>query len=140
MTATEASLPIVNVAPELPLAWADELQLEHVLRNLIHNACHHSPPNQPIFIEARTGAHDIAIHVTDHGHGVRPTELPHLFEPFHRSSSAQARYKGYGLGLYYAKRLIEAQGGTIEVESPAPDGGGRGARFTVRVPLARQER
>jgi len=129
--------PQVLCAPDLPLAWADELQLEHVLRNLIRNAGYHSPPGERIFIEAAVAQDRITITVTDRGDGIDEDDLPHVFEAFRRTRDSELKYKGYGLGLYFAKRLIEAQGGDIEAVSPVTaDPVRRGARFTVRLPLA----
>jgi PAS domain S-box-containing protein len=135
---SSASHPVVDIASDLPLAWADELHLEHVFRNLIHNAAQHSPPGEPIVIEAKAGDGEIEVQVTDRGPGISAEDLPHVFEAFRRSQRADVRYKGYGLGLYFAKRLIEVQGGRVEAASPAPGGSGRGARFTVHVPLAQE--
>ncbi|MBI5288495.1 MAG: HAMP domain-containing histidine kinase, partial [Chloroflexi bacterium] len=131
--------PAITCAPDLPLAWADELQLEHVFRNLIRNANHHSPAGQRIRIEAAAAPDRIIITVTDHGIGISREDLPHVFEAFRRTRDSELKYKGYGLGLYFAKRLIEAQGGDIQATSPITgDPLSPGARFTVRLPLAPQ--
>ncbi|HLB22850.1 MAG TPA: PAS domain S-box protein [Dehalococcoidia bacterium] len=142
IAASNNTPPEVRIAPDLPLAWADELQLEHVLRNLIQNAEHHGPAGHPIAVEVAAGANDIEVRITDEGPGISAADLPHVFEAFRRSADSDLRYKGYGLGLYFAKRLVEAQGGSIRAESPVQGGEHRrehgGARFTVRIPLAQQ--
>jgi signal transduction histidine kinase len=69
----------------------------------------------------------------DTGSGIDPAFLPHIFERFRQGDPiASRRVGGLGLGLFIARQLIEAQGGTIAVRS---DGPGRGATFTVTLPI-----
>jgi signal transduction histidine kinase len=71
--------------------------------------------------------------VADTGPGIAEAELPHIFDRFYRTDRARSRgHGGAGLGLAIAKRLVEAQGGTITVESKE----GQGARFVVTLPKA----
>lgn len=130
----------LSVADALPPAWADEMLLEEVVRNLLENAIRYSAPGSPIAVsaEARDGA--ITIAVTDHGPGVPPDERDKIFRSFHRVGDDEATVKGYGLGLYFADKLVRAQHGTIAVVSPVwPDETAPGARFVFTVPIAGEE-
>ena len=72
------------------------------------------------------------MRVADTGRGIDPEFLPHVFERFRQADSTTARrVGGLGLGLFIARHFVEAQGGTIRVES---EGAGRGATFTVTLP------
>jgi two-component system OmpR family sensor kinase len=123
---------------------ADDLQLElngnprwcrlhrplaaQLIGNLIDNACKHSLPGTPIVVRLTDDPNSVRIEVEDHGEGIAPSELPHIFEPFYRAQVAQNRgLPGVGLGLAVAKRIAAALGGELRVESHF----GRGARFSV---------
>jgi PAS domain S-box-containing protein len=143
LPASDAASIEVDVAPSMPFAWADETYLAQVIANLLSNALKYGEP--PVRLAASSNGDHLVITVTDTGHGVSAADQERLFEPFFRSSHGASSASGYGLGLYFARRLLEAQGGTISVESPVPvhlDArvGIRdqpGARFTVRIPAAR---
>ena len=127
----------LRVAEGLPPAWADETLLGEVIHNLIENAMRYSAAGTPIVISADLIADEVEIAVIDHGEGVPPEEQARIFGSFHRVSDDEARPTGSGLGLYFADRLVRAQGGSIRVESPVwPEADAPGARFSVRVPLA----
>lgn len=124
-----------SLAPNLPPALADKVSLTHALRNLIENAITHGGEGKWIGVGAQlSGAgKEIEITVADHGRGIEPRDLPHLFEPFYRGRrSVEDQTRGFGLGLALAKRIVEAHSGTLTVES-AP---GQGTRFTARIPAA----
>jgi two-component system sensor histidine kinase MprB len=80
-------------------------------------------------VEVNTAADEAAIVVRDTGPGISPEDLEHIFEPFYRGQ-AQKGIPGTGLGLPIAKRIAEAHGGRIEVQT-AP---GKGAAFMVLLP------
>lgn len=82
-----------------------------------------------MLVEARRGPTGIEVSVADSGEGIEPESIDRVFEPFWRGDSARTG-EGAGLGLALAKRIAEALGGTIVVES-APY---RGSRFAVTVP------
>jgi two-component system sensor histidine kinase MprB len=71
------------------------------------------------------------VSVRDHGPGIEPEDLPHVFDRFYRAPSARGK-PGSGLGLAIVLQIAEAHGGTVVVENA--DGGG--ARFTMRLPAA----
>jgi signal transduction histidine kinase len=117
--------------------WADEVYLEHVVRNLIENAAKFSRPETVIAVSACDDERHASISVTDHGPGVPLEEQPYVFDAFYRGHANQSDRAGHGLGLYFARRLTEAQHGAISVRSPAfPGQPGPGATFTVTVPIA----
>jgi two-component system sensor histidine kinase MtrB len=84
---------------------------------------------------AAEGAESLVV-VTDDGPGISSSELPHVFERFHRGREERGTTTGAGLGLSIARELTEMMGGAITAESP-PDGG---ARFTVRLPRTAVDR
>jgi len=130
----------IVVPPDLPPAWADEVLLEEVVRNLLENAIHYSPPGSPLRVTARALDGMISIEVLDHGPGVPPEEHDQIFRSFHRVGDSETTVKGYGLGLYFADKLVRAQAGTISVQSPVwDDGSAPGARFVFTLPVAGDE-
>jgi signal transduction histidine kinase len=130
----------ISLPPALPPAWADELLLEEVVRNLLENAIHYSPPGSPIRVSARARDGMIAIELLDHGPGVPPEEQDKIFRSFHRVGDDETTVKGYGLGLYFADKLVRVQHGTIHVESPVwDDTSAPGTRFVFTVPIAGAE-
>jgi signal transduction histidine kinase len=119
----------------LPAALADRLAMKHALRNLIDNAVKYGTESNRwigIFATAITTAKGpgIEIRVADHGPGIPTEEQQHIFDPFFRGKRAIAdQIHGTGLGLNLTRRIIEAHGGTIDVESAAT-----GTTFIVNIP------
>jgi signal transduction histidine kinase len=114
-------------------ALGDAQRLTQVLLNLLTNALQHTPSGGKITASAHAGEGKVHITVQDSGEGIAPEDLPHIFERFYRADRARSRDTGgSGLGLSIAKSLVEAQGGTISVESQA----GQGSTFTVSLPQA----
>ncbi len=107
----------------------DRDALKQVLLILLDNALVHTPRDATISITTAGADERVAIHVRDTGPGITPEWLPHLFERFYRGDASRSG-GGAGLGLSIAKELIQAQGGTIAVESRI----GRGSVFTVTLP------
>ena len=125
----------INLSENLPRVMVDPGRIVQVLNNLFSNASRHAPESSPIRVAAaRDGLH-VAISVTDHGRGVPPDRLPHLFRKHAGGATGEgeAGLGGSGLGLAICKGLVEAHGGRIWAES---DGAGRGTRFTFTVPVA----
>ncbi len=119
----------VRVDAGLPAVSADPARLQQVLTNLVGNAFKHSPDGAPVELAARAERDAVVVTVADAGPGIPPEFLPHLFEPFAQADEAARRQEGLGLGLYIARGLVEAMGGTIEVDSRL----GEGTRFVVRL-------
>jgi two-component system OmpR family sensor kinase len=91
----------------------------------------HTPPEAAISVEAVVAGARAAIVVRDTGPGIAPEALAHVFERFYRADAARSG-SSTGLGLAIAKTLVEAQQGTIDVESEV----GKGSKFTVSLPAA----
>ncbi|MBN1979592.1 MAG: HAMP domain-containing protein [Anaerolineae bacterium] len=109
----------------------DAQRLTQVLLNLLTNALQHTPPGGQVIVGAQQIGREIYVTVQDTGEGIAPDDLLHVFERFYRADRARSRDTGgSGLGLSIAKSLVEAQGGTIAVESELE----RGSVFTVMLP------
>ena len=124
-----------NLCPDLPPLWADETYLEEIVRNLLRNADKYSPGGLPILISACCEGNDLCIRVGDFGPGV-PTEFQsHIFERFYRGPDTQ-NAPGWGLGLYFARRITESLGGKLTLRSPRQsDPQHPGAEFCITLPV-----
>jgi len=109
---------------KLPPLWMDALLFRRVLENLLDNAIKFSPPASAVLLQVSEEDHELRFAVQDQGPGISPEELPHLSEFFYRGKAASGQ-EGFGLGLATVKRIVEAHGGRLWVDS-AP---GRGATF-----------
>ena len=108
----------LDVSCEKAVAAADPDRLAQVLANLIENAMKFASRSITV------GCDDVTVWVEDDGPGISPDELPHVFEPFWRSSRVPARDVGTGLGLAIVHELVTAMGGTVRAK-PAAGGGTR---------------
>lgn len=118
----------VTVAPGLPDAWGDEIQLSRVFQNLVDNALKFRSARPPrIEISFEGGA----FVVRDNGRGIAPALQARIWEPFVKLDPSQP---GSGVGLSLTQRIVEEHGGRIRLESKA----GKGAAFFVELPLAPQ--
>lgn len=117
-------------APEYLDAHADPDKLRQALENLLANALKHSPPGRPITVRVTSVVHPegdwAVIAVSDRGKGIAPEVLPRIFERYAAGSGSP----GLGLGLYLARQIAEAHGGTLSVTSTP----GHGARFELAFP------
>ena len=111
---------------------ADAQKLRQVAQNLIDNAIKYTPAGSVAVLLRREGG-VASCSVSDTGLGMAPELLPRLFDEFTRDQRVEHVIRGTGLGLYIAKRMIEAHGGTV---TAASDGEGKGSRFTFSIPLA----
>jgi two-component system sensor histidine kinase MprB len=103
----------------------DADRIERAITNLLDNAGKWSPPSG--LVEVRVAGGEVSVR--DHGPGIDPRDVPHIFERFWRSVAARAM-PGSGLGLAIVKQVAETHGATISVESP----GGRGTLMSLRFP------
>ncbi|QRN98116.1 HAMP domain-containing histidine kinase [Archangium violaceum] len=121
------------VLPEEPvLLRADATRVEQVLHNLVSNALKYSPVGSRVDVIVERSGEEVVLSVVDRGIGISKEELRHLFAPFRRTGRARETAPGVGLGLSVARRIVEAHGGRIEVDSRT----GVGSTFRVRLPMA----
>ncbi|MFH1635942.1 MAG: ATP-binding protein [Chloroflexota bacterium] len=120
----------VDFPPEFPAVEADEERLGQVLSNLLSNAIKYSPAGGEIRISGQVRPEQVIICVQDHGPGIAPGDMPHVFDRFYRSGDASRTTKGAGLGLYLTRAIVEAHYGRIWVD-PRP---GDGARICFSLP------
>ncbi|MBV9864286.1 MAG: PAS domain-containing sensor histidine kinase [Abitibacteriaceae bacterium] len=112
----------------------DPARLQQVISNLLSNAIKFTPEQGDVYVLLKSLGSAIEIQVRDTGQGIKPEFLPHVFDRFRQADGSSTRnYGGLGLGLAIARHLTELHGGTVEVHS---EGEGRGAVFTVQLPLA----
>jgi signal transduction histidine kinase len=123
-------------SPDLPPVLADEIHLEAIIRNLLRNADKYSPADTPIQLCACQEENQVRISIKDHGSGVPKEHQQYIFERFVRVQSGESAPPGWGLGLYFARKLILAQHGSIGMISPIwPDPKAPGSEFYLVVPV-----
>lgn len=114
------------------LVEADELHLTNILTNLLDNANKYSPEAPHIAVGTYSDDSFVYVSVSDQGRGMTKEQQTKIFDPFYRVPTGNIHdVKGFGLGLSYVKKMVEAHGGAIEVESKL----GKGSTFTVKLPL-----
>ena len=121
----------LDIAPEDLTIIADRTHFSNILSNLIDNAIKYSPDKADIMICCRKKeTEQVEISVTDHGIGIPTDKQPHIFDKFYRVPTGNIHNtKGYGLGLFYVKTMVEKHGGMVTVRSEA----GKGSTFTIRI-------
>ncbi len=141
LLAAEDALPAaaghvhLSVDPATPPLMADAAQLERVFANLLENALRYSDRGEPVRVSVRQVGSRVVVRVSDRGPGIPDGEQQRVFEPFYRGADG-ARTSGSGLGLAIAKGFVEANGGTIAVESLP----GQGTSLVVSFPTGQQQR
>ncbi len=131
VTAFEKKLEL-SFAPALSQAFtnADAQKLKQVFQNLIDNAIKYTPTGfVKVSLEQKENGYEFCV--TDSGLGMPASLLPQLFEEFIRDVRVKQQIRGTGLGLYIARKIIEAHGGRIWAKS---QGEGKGSQFCVWVP------
>jgi len=120
-----------NLPGQPATAEVDPERIGQVLRNLLSNATTHTSEGGRITVDLKDEGHELRVIVADTGVGIPPEDLPYVFERFYRVDRSRVRATGgAGLGLTIAKRLVDAHGGTITVQSEL----GKGTQFTFRLP------
>jgi signal transduction histidine kinase len=129
--AAQQSVRLILDPTPVPML-ADPLRLRQLVTILVDNAVAHSPAGGTVTVRTRAGGTWALLEVEDQGAGIRPEDLPHVFDRFYRAPGAPSG--GTGLGLAIAAWIVERHGGTIT----ASDRQEGGARFAARLPLAVQ--
>jgi signal transduction histidine kinase len=125
---------------EIPPIWADEIYYEQIIRNLLLNADKYSLPEEPIEMHVHVSASEIKVEIADHGAGISPEIQAKIFDRFQRGQSDESAPPGWGLGLYFAKKLTEAQNGSLTLHSPHwPNSDKPGSSFSIVMPITSEE-
>lgn len=128
----------INTSHEPIMVLADSVRLEQVLMNLLSNAIKFTPLEGAITIAITHDDVEACIVVSDTGQGIASDFLPHVFDMFGQSGSVTTRTKGgLGIGLALVREIVSLHGGRVEARS---EGIGKGASFTVWLPLVSNER
>jgi PAS domain S-box-containing protein len=132
--ASAKSIEILSsIPPAVPMVYGDEGRLQQVIWNLLANAVKFTPRGGTITIRLAQIGSNLRLTVQDTGKGIDPSFLPYVFEAFRQEDSSTTRsHSGIGLGLSIVRSLVELHGGSINAAS---DGRGRGATFTVELPV-----
>jgi PAS domain S-box-containing protein len=127
----------INADTSVGLVLGDPARLQQIIWNLFSNAVKFTPPDGSVHVSTRHAGSSAEVIVQDTGMGISPDFLPYIFERFRQAESPTTRlHRGLGLGLAIVRHLTELHGGTVSAESA---GQGRGATFTVRIPLAARQ-
>lgn len=120
-----------SASPDVDPVCMDAPRIGRVLNNLVSNAVRHTPAGGRVQLRARREGNRVEVLVADTGEGIRPEDIPHIFERFYRGEKSRSRATGgAGLGLAIARGIIEAHGGEIRLESVP----GHGTQFILSIP------
>jgi len=133
--ATARGVALVRQSDDsLDAIFCDPSRMQQVIWNLLSNAIKFTPEGGVVTLGERREGGMLVLSVADTGAGIEPQFLPHVFDRFRQQDPASTRkHGGLGLGLSIVRHLVELHGGSIEAHS---EGEGKGAVFTVRVPLS----
>jgi signal transduction histidine kinase len=123
----------VSVERNYGLVVGEAVRLQQVIWNLLSNSVKFTPKNGRIDVELKVLGRHFAITVSDTGEGIPPDFLPYIFDRFRQADSTSRRkHGGLGVGLSIVRNLVELHGGDVQATS---DGPGKGASFTIRLPI-----
>ncbi|MGA9531818.1 MAG: response regulator [Anaerolineales bacterium] len=120
----------VALAADLPPIRVDPARVQEVIVNLLENAARYAPASGPITISGSAAGPMVTLAVVDHGPGIPKGQQPAIFEKY---GQLDPQREGSGLGLFISRKIVEAHGGRIWVESPIDDDGG--SRFAFSLPI-----
>ena len=131
-TAEKKALTLsLDLDSTIPRIQVDVRQIDHILMNLIENACNYTPEQGQVMIRTHAEDSQFVLDVQDTGIGIPEADVPLIFDRFYRGGNARMTHKaGTGLGLAIVKKIVEMHQGTIELDSVV----GEGTTFTVRTP------
>jgi two-component system, OmpR family, phosphate regulon sensor histidine kinase PhoR len=122
----------MNLEAAFPLIAADPMHLRNIVSNLLDNACKYSPVRPSILVETTNIHNGILVSVEDHGIGITHENQRHIFRKLYRVPTGNVHdVKGFGLGLFYVKTMVEAHGGWIHLKSEL----NKGSRFELFLPF-----
>jgi signal transduction histidine kinase len=124
----------LEVAGSPPSVAADGDRIERALTNLVRNALEHTPKGGRVMVNVRDGRGGVAASVRDSGEGIDAAHLPRIWDRFYRADPSRTRGEksgGAGLGLAIVRGVVEAHGGTVDVQSQP----GAGSCFTICLPV-----
>jgi PAS domain S-box-containing protein len=122
---------VTSIPDKLPSINVDPLRIERILYNLLDNAAKYSTPGSQVKVSVNAEPERLVIGISDHGKGLSSSEQARIFGPFQRLENGRPdQARGAGLGLMVCRRLVEAHGGEIWVESKK----GRGSTFFFSLP------
>jgi CheY-like chemotaxis protein len=125
-----------HYADDVPAVMGDAHRLQQVFWNLLSNAVKFTERGGLVTVRASSSAGWAEVQVSDTGIGIRRDVLPFVFDRFRQADASTTRvHGGLGLGLAIVRHIVELHGGTVKAESP---GEGRGATFTLRLPMKRR--
>jgi signal transduction histidine kinase len=128
---------VLDLAPDLPLVYLDDLRSQQIVWNLLTNALKFSPPSTTVIVRTWFADHAVWASVRDQGIGIDPQHHALIFEKFVQvDGSTTRRHSGVGLGLDLVRHLVELHGGSVGVDSRP----GEGATFTFSIPLEKRSR
>jgi signal transduction histidine kinase len=123
---------VTRFTKDIPRVNLDAKRMRQVLDNLINNAIKYSPQGTEVSISASKKDNEVLVSVGDHGTGIPPEELTNIFDRMYRiEQRLYSGVDGLGLGLYICRRLVEAHGGSIWVESEL----GKGSTVFFTLPI-----
>jgi signal transduction histidine kinase len=132
MKSVYPDMDLTTLLPDdLPIINVDATRMAQVIDNLLSNA-HKYAPGAPVIIRAVNPGDRVRVEVSDRGPGIPPEHLPHLFARFYRVPIEGSTARGTGLGLHICRKIIEAHGGQIAVESQR----GVGTTFSFTLPVS----
>lgn len=123
---------IARLDANLSVVKIDKEHFGNIINNLLDNANKYSPENPFIEVLTKNSGNELHISIIDHGIGIRRENQAHVFKKFHRLQTGDIHnVKGFGLGLYYVKSMIEEMGGNVELKSEP----GRGTTVILVIPM-----
>jgi len=122
----------IDITGSFPVLWFSEMRARQLLTNLLDNAAKHGGGDAHVIVSAERHGKGATVWISDNGSGIPPDYRDKAFEVFERLGAAHSDVPGTGMGLPICKRIVEAAGGTISLEGPAP---GVASGTTVRIEL-----
>lgn len=131
LSLTNSSRKIIILQNDVCQIDGDKNKIEQVFINLINNAIKFSPENAIIEISCKIENKQVCVSIKDYGIGIKETDKENLFKLFYRVEETAKNYKGFGIGLYLVKEIMNLHNGDITIESEY----GKGSKFILQFPI-----